>query len=103
MYLLFTFVEILILIALAAIIIAAIAVLIIRLRRSGGNDPLAQQAIDTLRDLENKVNEVSEKDSASASDCTEMRNLLAAARSAGVPTVTTDRIEAKIKELCPDN
>ncbi len=103
MYLLFTLIEIAILIALAAIIIAAIAVLIVRLRGDSNSSGPAATGLRALQDLETKVAEVREKGSATAADCTEMRNLLATARSNGVPTLTTDSLQAKINELCPQN
>lgn len=102
MYLLFTLIEILILIALAAIIVAAIAVLVIRLKKDGGgNNSPAAAGLNALAALEAKVAEVREKGSATNADCTEMRNLLATARSNGVPTLTTDGLQSKINKLCP--
>ena len=102
MYLLFTLIEIAIIIALAIIIAAAIAALFIRIKRGGGGSSgPAATGLQALRDLEAKVAEVQEKGSASATDCTEMRNLLATARSSGVPTLTTDSLQAKIDKLCP--
>lgn len=102
MYLLFTFIEILILIALGLIIAAAIAVLVIRVKRGGGgNNGPAAAGLKALTDLEAKVAEITEKGSATDADCTEMRNLLATARSNGVPTLTTDGLQSKINKLCP--
>jgi len=103
MILLFVIIEIIILIALAAIIIAAIAVLIIRLNKGGGgggNSPAAI-GLKALRDLEAKVKEVIENGSATATDCTEMRNLLSSARSNGVPSITISNLKTQIDKLCP--
>ena len=105
MILLFTIIEILILIAIAVIIAVAIAILIIRINRdkSGGGSSPAEVGLKALRDLETKLAEVKESGSASADDCTEMRNLLSTATSNGVPTLTTNALKSKIDELCPKN
>ena len=102
MILLFTLLEIAILIALLLIIAAAIVVLAIRIKKGKGgkgNTPDAS-ALKALQDLETKLDEVRETGTASADDCKKMRELLEKARSGGVPHFTTNPIKIRIDRLC---
>ncbi len=100
----FTLIELIIIGVLGAIILAAIVVLIARLKSGGGATPgtaADAAALAALQDLQNLITRIKAQGSASASDCQQLRDKLAAARSAGVGDLTLATAQKQIDELCP--
>ncbi len=67
----------------------------------GGSGP-SQAGRDALIDLQTLLNSLLEANrKPSEKECAELRRLIEAARSGGIPSVTIDAIVAEVNKLCP--
>lgn len=100
----FTLLELIAVVALAAIIIACLISIAIDIKKavSGSAEAAALQARQAaLTDLQTVVDAVQEAGQATADDCERMRALYDAAASAGVNRMVLAAIKKRIDALCP--
>jgi len=89
-------------VGLAIVIVIAVIVLILRLRRvtGGGGGPTdeALKAMQDVRDLLTEIDEAGRKPT--PEECTRLRELIEAARSGGVGTLTLKPLVDEIDKMC---
>jgi hypothetical protein len=69
---------------------------------SGSSSGPSQAGRDALTELQTIITTIVEaKRNPSADECTEMRRLIDAARSGGIPSVTIDAMVTEVNKLCP--